>query len=182
MGAWFGHDFGHVRVHTDDAAARSAAAIRAQAYTFGHHVVMGAGRWRPDTAAGSPLLAHELTHVTQQGGQPAAAPSAIGDPATGAEREASALADSATDGPDTGAAAPLPGTAGGPETTRVPDAVRMGLASDARPLDERSRTDLGTQLGHDFSRSSATAACRSVRRCGSSRPSLIRHRDRTPAN
>ena len=162
MGAWFGHDFGHVRVHADDAAARSAAAIQAQAYTFGDHVVMGAGQWQPHTAAGSRLLAHELTHVIQQGGQHAASPSAIGDPATGAEREASALADSTTDGPGTGAAASLPGTAGGPKASRVPDAVRRGLASGARPLDERSRTDFGALLGYDFSRvrvhAGATAA------------------------
>lgn len=163
MGAWFGHDFGHVRVHTDDAAARSAAAIQAQAYTFGDHVVMGAGRWQPHTAAGRRLLAHELTHVIQQSSLRAASPSAIGDPATGAEREASALANSTTDGPGTGAAASLPGPAGGPQATWVPDAVRMGLASGGRPLDEGSRTDLGALLGHDFSRVRAHAGAGAAR-------------------
>jgi hypothetical protein len=94
METLFGHDFGHVRVHTDDAAARSATAIQAQAYTFGDHVVMGANSWQPDTAAGRRLLAHELTHVIQQGGQAAASPTAIGDPGTDAEREASQFAKS----------------------------------------------------------------------------------------
>jgi hypothetical protein len=62
----FGHDFSSVRVHANDAAAESAAAIDAQAYTIGHDVVFGAGRWSPDSTAGRRLLAHELAHVAQQ--------------------------------------------------------------------------------------------------------------------
>ncbi len=62
-----GHDFGTVRIHTDAEAARSAQAIQARAYTFGRHVVMGPDRYRPDNPAGAELLAHELTHVVQQG-------------------------------------------------------------------------------------------------------------------
>jgi uncharacterized protein DUF4157 len=85
----FGHDFGQVRVHTDAEAAGSARAIRAQAYTFGSHIVMGAGRYQPGTPAGSRLLAHELTHVVQQSGAPASAtPTTISDPADAAERQA----------------------------------------------------------------------------------------------
>jgi hypothetical protein len=63
----FGHDFGQVRVHTDTEAAQSAGAIHAQAYTLGRHVVLGQGRYQPHTASGMRLLAHELTHVVQQG-------------------------------------------------------------------------------------------------------------------
>ena len=51
MEARLGHDFGHVRVHTDAEAARSANSIQAQAYTFGSHVVMGEGRYQPHTPA-----------------------------------------------------------------------------------------------------------------------------------
>ena len=51
MEARLGHDFGLVRVHTDDEAARSARSIQAHAYTFGAHVVMGAGRFQPHTPA-----------------------------------------------------------------------------------------------------------------------------------
>ncbi|MEP7218693.1 MAG: DUF4157 domain-containing protein [Bacteroidota bacterium] len=60
------HDFGHVRVHTDSAAAESAAAVNALAYTVGNHIVFGAGRYAPADAGGRSLLAHELTHVAQQ--------------------------------------------------------------------------------------------------------------------
>ncbi len=63
-----GVDFGHVRVHADAKAGRSARGIAAQAYTAGHHVVFGAGRYQPRTDAGQRLIAHELTHVLQQAG------------------------------------------------------------------------------------------------------------------
>jgi uncharacterized protein DUF4157 len=62
----FGHELGHVRVHTDAEAAASARAIDALAYTAGHHIVFGAGQYAPHTPAGRRLLAHELTHVVQQ--------------------------------------------------------------------------------------------------------------------
>ncbi len=61
----FGFDFSAVRVHTGTQAGESARAIQAQAYTAGHHVVLGAGR----SGADRRLLAHELAHVVQQGGQ-----------------------------------------------------------------------------------------------------------------
>jgi Domain of unknown function (DUF4157) len=65
----FGRDFGSVRVHTDSAAAESAHQVNANAYTAGHHVAFGGGRFAPATNAGRQLLAHELTHVVQQEGQ-----------------------------------------------------------------------------------------------------------------
>ncbi len=69
FGSRFGRDFSQVRVHSDTKAAESAAAVGAHAYTVGDHVVFGAGNYSPDSAAGQRLLAHELTHVVQQGGQ-----------------------------------------------------------------------------------------------------------------
>ena len=64
----FGHDFSNVRVHTDARAASTAAAVNALAFTVGQDVVFGAGQYHPGTDAGKRLLAHELTHVVQQGG------------------------------------------------------------------------------------------------------------------
>ncbi|HET7269600.1 MAG TPA: DUF4157 domain-containing protein [Rubrobacter sp.] len=61
-----GYDFGQVRVHTDARAAESARALGAEAFTFGRHIVFGAGRYEPSTGAGRHLLAHELTHYVQQ--------------------------------------------------------------------------------------------------------------------
>ena len=62
----FGHDFGHVRVHTDGPAAQSAAAVNALAYTVGSDVVFASGQYAPGTHQGQRLLAHELAHVLQQ--------------------------------------------------------------------------------------------------------------------
>src|SRR6188768_3894241 len=62
----FGCDFGGVKIHTGAAAAKSAEAINALAYTSGDSVVFGSGQYQPTTSNGRRLLAHELTHVLQQ--------------------------------------------------------------------------------------------------------------------
>lgn len=66
FGERFGVDFGSVRLHTDEGARRSAAAVGATGYTVGRHIVLGAAAPSPATAAGRRLLDHELTHVVQQ--------------------------------------------------------------------------------------------------------------------
>ncbi|OWQ45598.1 hypothetical protein CDL60_19470 [Roseateles noduli] len=64
----FGQDFSAVRVHADSGAADAARAVQARAYTLGAHIVFDAGEYAPHTDGGRRLLAHELTHVVQQGG------------------------------------------------------------------------------------------------------------------
>ncbi len=59
-------DLRHVRVHTDAEAARSAQAVGAAAYTVGHHVVFGTGRYDVASTQGQRLLGHELAHTVQQ--------------------------------------------------------------------------------------------------------------------
>ena len=56
----FGYDFGQVRVHKDDRAARSADSVGALAYTVGHNIVFGAGNYAPATMEGKSLLAQNL--------------------------------------------------------------------------------------------------------------------------
>ena len=63
----FGYRFDHVRLHTGDQAARTSQAIHARAFTLGPDIVFGPGQFAPQTASGRHLLAHELTHVIQQG-------------------------------------------------------------------------------------------------------------------
>jgi hypothetical protein len=88
MERWFGADFTRVRVHTDTDAQRSAEAMHAAAYTVGHNIVFGPGRYVPESVAGSLLLAHELTHVVQQyGAKPVLAPEVV-CPSDGTEAEA----------------------------------------------------------------------------------------------
>lgn len=64
----FGRDFSSVRVHTSPAAGELARAVNARAFTLGDSLVFGPGEYAPGTTGGRSLLAHELTHVVQQGG------------------------------------------------------------------------------------------------------------------
>jgi hypothetical protein len=82
-----GRDFGDVRLHTDARAAASADAVNATAFTVGHDIVFASGAYSPDTPSGRELIAHELTHVVQQG-----AARALPAPDAGATAEYSELA------------------------------------------------------------------------------------------
>src|SRR6266567_4264264 len=62
----FGHNFSHVRIHTGQAAASTSQSLQAAAFTFGSDIFFNTGQYRPDTASGFGLLAHELSHVIQQ--------------------------------------------------------------------------------------------------------------------
>ena len=64
----FGKDLGGVRVHTDGAASSAAEAINARAFTHGGDIAFAQDQFAPETSDGKRLLAHELTHVVQQGG------------------------------------------------------------------------------------------------------------------
>jgi hypothetical protein len=67
MGARFGYDFSNVRLHADGPAVASADALDARAYTVGEHIVLGSSSPALTSEDGRRLLAHELTHVVQQG-------------------------------------------------------------------------------------------------------------------
>lgn len=64
----FGADFSNVRVHTDDRVQEAAKSLGARAFTVGRDIAFGPGQYAPDSQVGRHLLAHELTHVVQQGG------------------------------------------------------------------------------------------------------------------
>lgn len=64
----FGQDFSRVRVHADADAANAARGVQARAYTLGADIVFGAGEYAPASRGGRQLIAHELAHVVQQGG------------------------------------------------------------------------------------------------------------------
>lgn len=66
MESRFGHDFSHVRVHSDSRASAASRSVAAHAFTVGEHIVFGESRYAPAGVEGSRLLAHELTHVVQQ--------------------------------------------------------------------------------------------------------------------
>lgn len=98
MESRMGHDFSDVRVHDDSAAADSARAVNAHAYTVGSNIVFQRDTYDPSSAEGRTTLAHELTHVVQQRSGPVDGTSAPGgikvsDPSDRFEREATANAD-----------------------------------------------------------------------------------------
>ncbi|HRF39705.1 MAG TPA: DUF4157 domain-containing protein [Saprospiraceae bacterium] len=64
----FGTDFSGVNIHTDTEAMQMNKELGAQAFTHGQDVYFNAGKFSPEHTEGKRLLAHELTHVVQQGG------------------------------------------------------------------------------------------------------------------
>ena len=64
----FGADFGGVRIHKDSEATSLNKELHAQAFTHGRDIYFNEGKFDPASQAGKLLLAHELTHVVQQGG------------------------------------------------------------------------------------------------------------------
>ena len=66
VGSRLGHDLSNVRIHTDSRAARLTASVDALAFTLGRDIFFANGAYRPQTAAGRRLLAHEFTHAAEQ--------------------------------------------------------------------------------------------------------------------
>ena len=64
----FGADFSGVRVHVDARSDALNRSIQAMAFTTGQDMFFRQGAYQPGTSGGQELLAHELTHVKQQGG------------------------------------------------------------------------------------------------------------------
>lgn len=63
----FGADFAGVRVHTGNTAVQMNQSLGAQAFTNGSNIYFNKGNYNPSSKNGNKLLAHELTHVVQQG-------------------------------------------------------------------------------------------------------------------
>lgn len=113
---WIGHDFSNVRVHTDNRAEKVARRLGAKAFTVGQDIYFGAGRYAPETSEGVRLIAHELTHVVQQG------------------------ADAGAMAADGGASAgdPSHAAAGGVHSSSAAPQLQTGLLDDAADLWDRS--------------------------------------------
>ncbi|MBV6625813.1 MAG: DUF4157 domain-containing protein [Rivularia sp. (in: Bacteria)] len=68
MGQAMGADFSSVRVHTDARSDQLNQSLQAKAFTTGQDVFFRQGEYQPGSRGGQELIAHELTHVVQQGG------------------------------------------------------------------------------------------------------------------
>ncbi|MCX2731950.1 DUF4157 domain-containing protein [Saccharopolyspora sp. NFXS83] len=60
-----GHDFSRVRLHTDRDSGELVRDLGADAVAVGQDVLFAPGEFRPGTAEGTRLLAHELLHTVQ---------------------------------------------------------------------------------------------------------------------
>jgi outer membrane protein OmpA-like peptidoglycan-associated protein len=65
----FGEDFSRVRIHNDPEANEMSQTLGANAFTNGRDIFFGRNKFAPGRQEGNRLLAHELAHVVQQGGQ-----------------------------------------------------------------------------------------------------------------
>ncbi len=63
-----GHDFSGVNVHADSESDSLNKQLGARAFTTGSDIFFRQGEYNPTSSGGQELLAHELTHVVQQGG------------------------------------------------------------------------------------------------------------------
>lgn len=69
MESGIGADFSQVKVHTGSDAVQMNKELGAQAFTHGKNVYFNQGKYDPGSNSGKKLLAHELTHTVQQGGE-----------------------------------------------------------------------------------------------------------------
>ena len=67
MSQSMGADFSGVRVHTGSEAHQLNEQLSAKAFTTGQDIFFREGEYNPGSSGGQELIAHELTHVVQQG-------------------------------------------------------------------------------------------------------------------
>lgn len=67
MGESMGADFSGVRVHTGSESHQLNEQLSAKAFTTGNDIFFRGGEYNPQSSGGQELIAHELTHVVQQG-------------------------------------------------------------------------------------------------------------------
>lgn len=56
-----------MKIHTDSNAIKAARNLNAAAFTTGRDIYFNSGQYNPESQLGKRLLAHELTHIIQQG-------------------------------------------------------------------------------------------------------------------
>ncbi len=99
LGGKMGADFSGVNVHTSPQADDLNQRLGARAFTTGQDIFFRQGEYDPNSSGGKELLAHELTHVVQQGkagDQEPAAKMVVNPPDDAYERQADAVAKQVT--------------------------------------------------------------------------------------
>jgi len=147
MEAGFGHDFSRVRVHTDRAAAESARAVNARAFTVGEQIVFGEQQYAAGSESGKQLLAHELVHTIQQRGSVNHRALEVSRPTDSSEHEADAAAAAALDH-EKPAGQIATGVPGARDAASVSRSVFAGRPAAVRPAPlQIARQDEGKAKG-----------------------------------
>jgi hypothetical protein len=73
--------------------------VSAEAFTTGSDVFFQSGKYDPSSSAGQKLLAHELTHVSQQRGATPTSDMTVSEPGDASEVEATSIADKVSSAP-----------------------------------------------------------------------------------
>jgi hypothetical protein len=105
-----GYDLSGVRVHTSPEASSLSQSLQAKAFTTGSDVFFNEGQYQPTTSGGKELIAHELTHVAQQGSGQVSSSSGsmtVNAPNDVYEQQADAVARQAAGAPAAAAQAPV---------------------------------------------------------------------------
>ena len=84
----FGTDLAGVRLHTDATADRLSRTVGAHAFTTGSDIFFRSGAYQPGSTTSVQRLAHELTHVVQQGGRAGQMATRVGSAGDAREQEA----------------------------------------------------------------------------------------------
>ena len=93
MEATFQADFSGVRIHLDTDADTLNRAINARAFTTGQDIFFSQGAYKPGNLVGRELIAHELTHIVQQGDANAIQTKlTVSEPSDALEQEADRIA------------------------------------------------------------------------------------------
>ena len=139
----FGADFSDVRVHTGIESDALNESVSARAFTVAKDIFFRNGEYNDSSSSGKEILAHELTHVVQQGGAQR----------LGNKGELTAQ--------------PGPHVQRHPEGTELPDsdaqASEIGVKENAAPpatrtaADETAETGAATKAGADFLASQAVS-------------------------
>jgi hypothetical protein len=90
-----GQDFRNVTIHTDSQSDKLSQQLGAKAFTTGSDIFFSEGAYNPGSDEGQRLIAHELTHVVQQGASPPSVQGkmSVNDPNDQYEAEADHVAD-----------------------------------------------------------------------------------------
>lgn len=141
METLLGVSLAHVRIHTDARAAQLVTGLGARALTFGHAIAFAEGEFRPDSADGQALLAHELTHVKQQAAGRVQGPETVVQDA-GLEAEADVAAQKVAQGPVAGAETVAAEASGADSETLAPPSAGVAPSREQLGADERAETGL----------------------------------------